>query len=354
MAALGSQVVMATSPYGSVSPGTAMPHPTFWHSSDGSAWQRLPDSPAFAGVQDKWVDVVLGLTSNGSGLIAVGMQQYADASTANAEAWTSPDGGTTWTRASVADGTQATMNFVYRVSGGFVAIGTDGYSFHAGMEAGTAIWTSPDGTRWSRLPQSEVPAHVSISSVAHGAGRYVAVGQILPPGAMNADPAPKWISSDGIHFQALAGTAGGPSGDMVVRQVTWTGSAFVAVGDPLSLDAPTAWRSANGIDWQQVELPTGAAAGAQVRVEGIVQTPTGVLAVGALDDTVHGTTANGIAWGSSDGRSWQQVSQPTDFPGADLQSVAVLGGHVLVEGQDNRGGPSVGLLWILGPATAAP
>jgi len=354
MTALGSQLVMATSPYGSVSPGGVMPHATFWHSSDGSTWQRLPDSPAFAGVPDKWIDVVLGLTSNGSGLIAVGMQQYADGSTANAEAWTSPDGGKTWNRASVADGTQATMNFVYRAGGGFVAIGTDGYSFHAGMEAGTAIWMSSDGTHWTRLPQSEVPAHVSISSVAYGNGRYVAVGQILPPGAMNADPAPKWISSDGIHFQALAGTAGGPSGDMVVRQVVWTGSEFVAVGDPLSLDAPTAWRSTNGMDWQPVELPTGAAAGAQVRVEAIAQTPTGLLAVGALDDTIHGTTASGIVWESSDGRSWRQVSQSTDLPGADLQSVAVLGGHILVEGQDDRGDPSVSLLWILDRGTAGP
>ncbi len=362
MTALGSQVVMATSPYGWVSPGTAMPHPTFWHSLDGSTWQRLPDRPAFAGVPDKWMDVVLGLTSNGSGLIAVGMQQYADASTANAEAWTSPDGGKTWNRASVADGTQATMNFVYRAGGGFVAIGTDGYSFHAGMEAGTAIWTSSDGTHWTRLPQSEVPAHVSISSVAYGNGRYVAVGQILPPGAMNADPAPKWISSDGIHFQALAGTAGGPSGDMVVRQIVWTGSEFVAVGDPLSLDAPTAWRSTNGMDWQPVELPhdagagtPGASAAAQSGVEGIAETPTGLVAVGAAEDTIHGTTASGMVWESSDGRSWQVVSQPTDFPGADLQSVSPIGGgRFVVEGQDNRGDPSVALMWTLDPATARP
>ena len=122
----------------------------------------------------------------------------------------------------------------------------------------------------------------------------------------------------------------------------------------MSLDAPTAWRSTNGMDWQQVELPTGAAAGAQVVVEGIAQTPAGLLAVGALDDTIHGTTASGVVWDSSDGRSWQMVSQPSDFPGTDLQSIAVLGGHVLVEGQDNRGDPSVALMWTLHPGTAGP
>ncbi len=349
MTNVGSELVMATSPYGSVSPATAMPHPTFWHSSDGSSWQRLPDSPAFAGVQDTWVDVVLGLTSHGSVLIAVGMQQYADASTANAEAWISPDGGKTWARTSVANATQATMNFVYPVSGGFVAIGTDGYSFHAGMEGGTAIWTSPDGTRWTRLPQSEVPSRVSISSVAHGAGRYVAIGQMLPPGGSPTGPdVPIWTSTDGTHFTALTRTPGEPAGDVFVRQVIWTGSAFVTVGTGLT-QGSYVWRSADGATWQQVDLPPTGPAGSQLRVEGVAQTPTGLLAVGELDDATG--SGNGIVWESPDGRSWQEVGRPSDFQGIDLQSVAVIGaGHVVVDGRDTSQGGT--LLWMLDPGTA--
>ena len=350
MTALGSEVVLATDPLRGVwAPGQPMLHPTFWHSADGSIWQRLPDSPAFAGVQDKWVDWVLGLSANGPGLIAVGMQQSVDGSAANAEVWTSPD-GKTWTRASVDGGNGAAMSLVYRVAGGFVAIGTSRYAFNAGTGGGIAIWTSPDGTHWTRLPQSESPTGLDIISVAHGNGRYVAVGQAVKPGSSTAGVhLPIWTSSDGVHYQVIAPALGVPTSDATVAQVTWTGSAFVAVGDEPTVGS-YAWRSTDGLHWQAVELQPFGPATPGTTAGGIAQTLTGLLAVGAVGGV--GGSMNGALWESSDGRTWQEVTMPALFDNVDLGSVRVLGSHLLVGGVDRASGASV--VWMLDPGTAGP
>jgi len=346
MATLGSELYMATSPFGSISPGAAMPHPTFWRSSDGSTWQRLPDSPVFAGVPMRWIDVVGGLVPHGLGLIAVGAQVYADSSTANAAAWMSPD-GKTWTRATVEGATDATMNFAYATAGGFVAIGTDGYSFHAGMERGSAIWTSTDGTRWSRLPSSAIPSGIAMNSVAHGDGRYIAVGEALPPGGSPTRPiAPIWTSSDGVHWQMIPASTAVPA-DATLPRVVWTGSAFVAVGERPTIGA-FAWRSSDGLTWRSTDLPTGAAPGSpQVVVDDDALTPTTLLAVGSVTDAAG--VNHPVVWESADGAVWRLVTLPAEFDGVNLQQIIMAAGHIFVMGETEQGAARV---WMLDPGTA--
>lgn len=346
--ALRDGLFMASLPFGSMSPGTAQPHSTLWRSADAEHWQRLSNSRAFSG-RPSWIDWILGLAARGRGLIAVGMEQYADGSNANAEAWVSPD-GVSWRRATVGDGIGETMDFAYPVARGFAAIGTDGYSFHAGMERGTAIWTSTDGTRWLRLPQSEVPAHVSIRSVAHGNGRYVAVGEPLPFGAPPTGSVPIWTSVDGVRYRMLSRSFGDPPADAVIAAVIWTGSAFVAVGTEEGVGA-FAWRSADGLSWRQVELGAARPGSVDVRAGGIAPTSRGLLAIGMVDPGVG--LPEPAAWlSTSDGRDWQPLSFPPALAGVSFGPAYSLGGHPFVSGSDQSTGTTA--LWALTDAPPAP
>lgn len=345
---LGPDLLAITSPFDQViQPGT-WAHPSLWQSTDGLTWQALPESSAFAEVTNRWIDTVNGVIAHGSGLIAVGAQQLFDASLANAEAWTSTDGAT-WTRAVVSDATDATMNLVYPVADGYVAIGTDGYSPHAGMERGTAIWTSPDGARWSRLPTSAVPSGVAIAGVAEANGRFVAVGGpalgAATPGGVGTSLI--WISSDGIHFESAARIPGTPvpsvlPSDAVLRGVAWTGSAFVAVGHHPSGGA-FALRSSDGLSWRATDLPAGAAA--EAYVTGVVDTRAGLLVMGSALAGASGTD-QGIAWASRDGTSWQLLGLPPEFRGVTLTQLLIAGNRILAVGQTDQGAVRV---WLLAP-----
>lgn len=342
MAQLGHDVIVITNPFGVVIQEGVWPHPSLWRSADGFVWQELRDSRAFAGVPDTWIDTVSGVTGHGSGLIAVGAQYLFDASVANAEAWISAD-GTTWTRAVVSDGEDATMNFAYPVADGYVAIGTDGYSPHAGMQRGTAIWTSPDGARWSRLPSSAIPSGVAIAGVAAANGRFVAAGGDALAQGMAADATSLiWVSSDGIHFRAVPRPLALPS-DAVLRGVAWTGSAFVAVGHHLSGGA-FALQSSDGLSWRATALPASGAA-AQAFVTAVTDTLFGLLVVG--DALADASGSQGIAWISTDGTSWQLLSLPSEFRGVTLTQLLAAGNHLLVAGQTAQGAASA---WLLEPA----
>lgn len=292
----GAGHLAITDPFGATWQTGTWPHPTIWQRNGVGEWKRLPDSPVFSGVADRWVDSVSALARNGAGLMAVGAEYLFDSSTANAEAWTSLD-GKTWTRAEVDGGTDATMRLVYAVDSGFVAIGTDGYSPHAGFARGTAIWTSPDGKRWTRLASSKIPTGVTVMGVARGTDGFVAVGEVAEPGVSGAQSRLVWFSSDGLHFEPAAPPAGLPA-DAVLRGVTWTGSAYVAVGHRLSGGA-FALRSTDGQVWTLTDLPGGD----QSFITGIAPTRLGLLVIG---NTTDPSGANvGEYWVSTDGTSWQ-------------------------------------------------
>ena len=127
-----------------------------WTSTDAVTWQRLPNSPAFAGA------AMNAIVDGPSGLVAVGGGPNG------AVVWTSPD-GMTWTRLpddpGFADGS---MYAIAATSTGFTAVGY--------RQAGSVIWTSPDGTHWTRA--ADDPAFADAQMVGIVAGpRVVIVGR---------------------------------------------------------------------------------------------------------------------------------------------------------------------------------
>ncbi|HSQ36387.1 MAG TPA: hypothetical protein VLS92_00670, partial [Acidimicrobiia bacterium] len=119
-----------------------------WTSADGLAWSRVAhDESVFGGVdgQEMW-----SVAAGGPGLVAVGYDE-SDGDR-DAAVWVSAD-GLAWSRVphdeTVFGGTEEQEMAAVEASGsGFVAVGDD----NSGGNWDAAVWVSPDGLTWSRVP----------------------------------------------------------------------------------------------------------------------------------------------------------------------------------------------------------
>ena len=275
------------------------------------AWSRVPDDAVFTGEDGILMASVAG---GGPGLVAVGTE--ASESGLNAAVWTSTD-GINWSRVPHdeaifgGDGDQS-MTSVTSGGPGLVAVGTD--SFESDLDG--AVWTSPDGITWSRVPHDEAvfgdDGDQSMTSVTAGGPGLVAVGTDGP--VKNSDVA-VWTSTDGIswsrvpHDEAVFGGGGNQS----MTSVTSGGPGLVAVGTDASHDDgdPAVWTSPDGVTWSRV--PNEAVFGGEDRelmgadrqvMESVTVGGPGLVAVG-----FEGSFSNSDAavWTSPDGVTWSRV-----------------------------------------------
>ena len=188
-------------------------------------WSRVPDDEAvFGGEGGQWISSV---TPGGPGLVAVGADGTPDN---DAAVWTSPD-GVTWSRVphdeSIFGGEHGqTMSSVIAGGPGLVAVGSDGQGildFEDDLDA--AVWTSVDGYTWSRVPHdAEVFGGALIMSVTVGGPGLVAVGGT---GGFNTDgDAVVWTSVDGISWSRV------PHDESIFGGVERQAMSAVTVGDP--------------------------------------------------------------------------------------------------------------------------
>jgi hypothetical protein len=165
-------------------------HAAVWTSVDGLVWSRVPhDEAVFGG--DGW-QVMHSVVADGPGLVAVGDNGL------DAAVWTSAD-GLAWSRVphdeAVFGGDDSQQMYSVVAGGpGFVAVGDD----YSGGDADAAVWTSPDGLAWSRVPHDEAvfggnDSQQMYSVVAGGPG-LVAVGYDRSGGD---DDAAVWTSPGG-------------------------------------------------------------------------------------------------------------------------------------------------------------
>jgi hypothetical protein len=230
---------------------------TVWTSVDGIDWDRVPHIETVFG--DARMKAV---TSGESGLVAVGSATSENGRRV-AAVWTSVD-GVDWDRVphdeavfgeSVLAG--ATMESVIVGGPGFVAVGSDASG--QGASSNAVVWTSVDGLVWSRVAHDDMvfgKAEIgrcctSMSSVTVGDAGLVAVGTDWTDDS-EGGRATVWTSVDGTdwsrlpHNEVLSGT---------MSSVTTGGPGFVAVGST-ELDAghtvAVVWTSVDGIDWARV------------------------------------------------------------------------------------------------------
>ncbi len=163
-----------------------------WTSPDGITWSQVPDDEAVLGGEG--VQTMLGVTVGGPGLVAVGVD--VSGNDQDAAVWTSPD-GITWFRvphdeAVLGGAGEQTMRSVTAGGPGLVAVGGD----ESGGDADAAVWTSPDGITWFRVPHDEAvlggAGFQGMLGVTAGGPGLVAVGVDVSGG--DADTA-VWVAT---------------------------------------------------------------------------------------------------------------------------------------------------------------
>jgi hypothetical protein len=312
-----------------------------WTSPDGIAWSRVPHNEALFGRAG--MDSV---TVGGPGLVAVGTATL-DNDRDVAAVWTSPD-GITWSRVPYNEAVfgGATMQSVTAGGPGLVAVGWDGHP-HGGI-GNAVVWTSVDGITWSRVPHNEAVFGRDdgqwMWSVTTGGPGLVAVG-------FDSSGAAVWTSVDGInwsrvpHNEAVFGV-----GEM--RSVTAGGPGLVAVGAPHGANShAVVWTSVDGITWSQVphnEAVFGEAAMTSVTVAG-----PGLVAVGGTGNLRLGQAQ---VWTSPDGIVWSRVYNEAVFSGRrdiEMRSVTAGGPGLVVVGADGIDAGFVGdydaAVWVAVP-----
>lgn len=311
-----------------------------WTSPDGFTWSRVAHDEAVLGGEDGQVmrSVIVG----GPGLVAVGWDGrgiLADDPAVNAAIWTSVD-GYTWSRVPHEDEVfgGAWIEAVTVGGPGFVAVGgTGGYNVHSDA----AVWTSPDGITWSRVPHDESvfggTNSYFMSDVTVGGPGLVAVGSGggIGPWDHGDNHAAVWTSVDGTTWSripnddALLGDGGNPA---PMLSVAAGGPGLVAVGSDF-LTAGRArtpvWTSPDGITWTRVpddEASRG------VMLDVIAGRP-GLVAVGC----VCGLSWTPVVWTSVDGITWTPIpdDDATTLRSQDhMYSAIIQGANLVVVGSD--------------------
>ncbi len=292
-----------------------------------SEWSRVPyDEVAFGpGFEQGMASVTVG----GPGLVAVGGAGPGEDGEWRAAVWTSPD-GIAWSRVPQNEALfgRATMNSVTAGGPGLVAVGTATLDPDYDV---AAVWTSVDGIAWSRVPHNEaVFGGATIQSVTSGGPGLVAVGWDGHPNGGRSN-AVVWTSVDGIawsrvrHSEAVFGREDG----QWIWSVTTGGPGLVAVGFDSS--GAAVWTSIDGITWSRV--PHNEAVFGVGEMRSVTAGGPGLVAVGAP----HGASSHAVVWTSVDGITWSQVPHnEAVFGEAAMTSVTVAGpGLVAVGGTGN-------------------
>ncbi|MBT8164150.1 MAG: hypothetical protein HKO82_12560 [Acidimicrobiia bacterium] len=280
-----------------------------WTSPDGVTWTAVPRDETAFDVGSSWMHDV---TAGGPGLVAVGSDRLG------AAVWTSPD-GINWTRVPHDEATfgvqgesRIEINSVTVGGPGLVAVGFAGPSptwingefIEPPAESwhNAAVWTSPDGLTWNRVPHDEavlggVGNQIMNSVVAGGPG-LVAVGLDEPDAvsAMGGIRAAVWTSTDGLSWTRIihdAAVFGGVAGDeRSMDAVANYRGGLVAVGGSV-------WTSSDGISWDRhVDEPALFGDLLDPTINGVTAGGPGLVAVGSdeVDSTQWGPLRDGAVW----------------------------------------------------------
>ncbi len=177
-----------------------------------------------------------------------------------------------------------------------------------------AAWASIDGRRWTLVADFPTSDGSLVRSVANGSHGLVAVGA-------DGRDAAAWRSADGLTWQRSPSTASvAGSRPLEFLSVTATPGGYAAVGyegPSVSVARPAFWFSTDGIQWERLATPPGAAAG---RADAVAAGEGTVVAVGTAGTTERPT--GGLAWTSRDGRAWTPVDGAQPFEAGKVHGVS--------------------------------
>lgn len=226
--ALGGEFIAG----GSAGPELGDRHARFWRSTDGLAWESIPDDPSFAGAE------VVSIAATTDGFVAVGRLGTGQRGSGSI-AWVSHD-GRAWRRV---DSPDLAAGLVAAV-----AVGPDGSITAVGSdldERAALVWRSTNGTSWALAPGEDSRLYNGAKirmtdATALPGGGFLAVGNYV---GVQYGTAASWTSSDGLTWQRAPRYPALEQGEMLAVAVGK--SELLAVGSFGAPDnyIPTVWRS---------------------------------------------------------------------------------------------------------------
>jgi hypothetical protein len=306
----------------------------FLDSTDGLTWHRQTVDPS-------WSPMTLNRLDDGV-LVANGTAGERAAS------WQSAD-GLTWavtTGPTSIPGVDVAMN-----GGAWVSVGAlwndEPCVGYCEPLRGLA-WTSSDGTHWARAPRQATLEDAQLTSVARFGALWVA-------GGTRKDTPAVWSSPDGFRWTRssspvfAAGNDGSIGG---VAGLAALGATLVAVGTDSGQDAARAraWWSTDGRTWHA----------AKVAHDGDSQLFHVSATGGELLATGPSSGCPGGIWASADGRSWACAADGARiglfgaYDSAGSTTIEVAAG-LTNEGYDENGGEGLpGAVWWRQQPTPVP
>ena len=282
----------------------------FWSSSDGISWTPLEiNRAAFSGGGrvSRMAVGPLGLVAWGwiGQPVCSGQGEGMTCDPTPIMIWTSPD-GTTWTRvADVSMFKNATIQDIAVGAHGLLAAGDTGFTQ-------PAIWTSDNGTAWQRQKlSSAVFANAHFSDVRATSSGYVLAGATggKAPVSGGVQPGPSgksaaWWSPDGQNWTkaTVTGAATATLGYVYVGA-----NGMVSIGTSASDTGSSAWTSTDGRTWRPVAVapfavPAAASDTTTVPSNQISDDGTRLVAVSLNNSGL-------LLWESTDGVVWQRLTQ---------------------------------------------
>jgi hypothetical protein len=282
------------------------------HKTTNIAAPRLPMGAVtfdtYPGQQQRGVfQVISRIVAAGGTMVTTGWQ--SSDGVVRQQFLVSANGGASWHLAPVRapGGGAAALNHPAALlaggPGGWVAVGPQ------------AIWTSPTGQTWTLAATHGISPQLpgdSVWVITKTADGYLAAGSGAGPGTGH-HTAVIWTSRDGLTWQRMTAAQLGLAapGETVqsISYATWRGQATVmsgaVVSDTGAKTYDVAWLSTNGgTAWTRLSIPAGHGAGNAI--SGLGSDGSGLIAV-RPGRTASGA-ADGIAYFSPDGRTWQYAA----------------------------------------------
>jgi predicted Ser/Thr protein kinase len=309
-------------------------------------WEQVADPQhVFDGPNGQLIVQVLPV---GSGVLAFGFND--ELGNRFAAVWTSPD-GRRWDRVpgeSFGRSGDHRIENVTDFGERLVAVGSE----RAGGATDPAVWMSADtGATWSRVDSvtsglHHVGSQAAMQAVVEHAPGLVAVGFQEAQGGFDAAI---WTSTDATDWKWVTLPSFVEPGDQRMLGATNFGDQLVVVGTAASSagDRDAAVWVESGGRWSRVRSDSLGGPGDQ-QIGSVVAGGPGLIAVGS--DTSSGRSEAAV-WTSTDGRSWSQAPASDIGPAGEgsqgMSAVSRVGAWFVAGGwSDGSGGDADGAIWL--------
>jgi class 3 adenylate cyclase len=321
-----------------------------WVANDPRSWRRIDPPGVFDGPGKQ---TIWGVAMTDEVVVAVGYED--DGTGTDAAVWISE--GQRWRRVEdqpdlTGIGDQ-TMNRVIEYRDGFLAVGWDS----SGGDVDAAVWTSPDGHRWTRVAADDDvfggEGDQRMFGVAAGPNLIVAVGEdssrSTSPGGVDGAV---WNSKHGIRWKRIPAESSNfkVRGDGSIRAIEDVGQGFVAVGSSIGYSKRDAasWHSEDGHYWDRTSSVEEQLGGRRNQEMWSVVLAGDLLYAVGYDKAGGGPDA--AAWTSADsGESWTREAPSEEIFGGDreqaMKGVVVFKSWVVAGGWDEADAGPNAQIW---------